>query len=108
MKKLVVILLTIIINQGCSAMSFRATNKKLDIDRFMGTWYVQSGRVTFLESGAHNPVETYSYNQEKGQIDIGFTFNKGSLDGKVKQIPQTGWVYNSPINTHWKVQPIWL
>ena len=30
-------------------MNYRATNKKLDLDKFMGTWYVQTGRVTFLE-----------------------------------------------------------
>ena len=110
MKKLITLLLTLsttIFTQGCSAMNFKATNKKLDIDKFMGTWYVQTGRVTFLEKGAHNPIEHYQYNESKKIIEISFTFNKDSLNGKLKKIPQTGYIQNTPINTYWKVSPFW-
>ena len=107
MKKVLVLLTAILINQGCSAMNFKATTKKMDLDQFMGTWYVQTGRVTFLEKGAHNPTEIYTYNSEENRIDIDFTYNKDSLNGKLKAIPQKGWVHNAPINTHWKVSPIW-
>ena len=88
-------------------MEFKATSKKLDLERFMGDWFVQSGRVTFLEQGAHNPLEIYTYNKTKNRIDIDFKYNKDSLDGKIKKVPQKGYVVNSPINTHWKVSPIW-
>tara|TARA_B100000886_G_C20397140_1_gene480872 strand:- start:142 stop:660 length:519 start_codon:yes stop_codon:yes gene_type:complete len=106
MKK-ILILITLTFNLGCSAMNHKPSNKKLDLEKFMGNWYVQKGRVTFLEAGAHNPLETYTWNESKSRVDIGFTFNKDSFEGKQKQIPQKGYIQNSPINTHWKVSPIW-
>ena len=42
MKKCITMLI-LTISMGCSSMNFKATNKKLDLERFMGTWYVQSG-----------------------------------------------------------------
>lgn len=79
----------------------------VDLQKFMGKWYVLAGRFTFLEKEVHNAVEEYTWNQEKKRIDIGFTYNKGGFDGPVKSIPQTGWVYNEETNSHWKVSPIW-
>jgi len=106
MKKFFVLFL-LVISQGCSSMTYKATNKKLDLDKFMGPWFVQSGRVTFLESGAHNPIETYTYNDSKKMINIDFKYNKDSLTGPIKKIPQKGYVQNQPINTHWKISPLW-
>ena len=106
MKKFLT-MLTLTISMGCSSMNFKATNKKLDLEKFMGTWYVQSGRVTMLENGAHNPIEKYTYNDQKERIDIDFHYNKNSLTGPIKEIGQKGWVVNQPINTHWKISPLW-
>ena len=80
---------------------------KVDIPKFMGTWYVIANIPTFLEVGAHNAVETYTWNEKENRIDIGFTFNQDSFDGKVKSIPQKGWIYNKSTNAEWRVQPFW-
>jgi apolipoprotein D and lipocalin family protein len=56
----------------------------VDIDRFMGPWYVIANIPTFLEKGAHNAVETYSLNDD-GTIGTTFTFRKNSFDGKPKE-----------------------
>ena len=40
------------------------TVDQVDIDRFMGPWYVIANIPTFLEKGAHNAVETYSLNDD--------------------------------------------
>lgn len=93
--------------QGCSSMSYSRTVKHVDIPRFMGAWYVWAGRTTFLEKGAHNPVEKYTWNEEEKRIDVNFTFNKGAFDGKPKSLPQKAWIYNAETNAHWKVQPYW-
>ena len=85
MKKCITMLI-LTISMGCSSMNFKATNKKLDLERFMGTWYVQSGRVTLLENGAHNPIEKYTYNEEKERIDIDFSYNKDSLSVLLKRL----------------------
>ncbi len=36
----------------------------VDLQRFMGDWYVIANIPTFLEKGAHNAVETYSMNND--------------------------------------------
>ena len=106
MKKSVLLLL-ITFCQGCSAMKYQPTNKIIELDRFMGTWFVQKGRVTFLEKGAYNPTEIYKYNNDNDFIEISFTFNKNSLEGKPKSIPQKGFVINEKTNAHWEVSPFW-
>ncbi len=92
---------------GCTGNSYQKTVEHVAIDRFMGTWYVITGRFTFLESGAHNAVEIYSWNEAKQRIDIDFRFNKDSLSGKEKKIPQTARIVDSQTNAHWKVSPFW-
>lgn len=103
--------LIIILLLGCTSMSNKEIDKmtvsNVDVQRFMGKWYVLAGRFTFLEKEVHNAVEVYTWNDKKQQIDIGFTYNKGSFSGKVKSIPQTGWVENKTTNSHWKVSPFW-
>ncbi len=83
------------------------TVKTVDLNRFMGSWYVLAGRFTLLESEVHNGLEIYTWNDEKQRIDVDFTYNKGSLDGPKKSIPQKGWVFNKETNAHWKVSPLW-
>ena len=92
---------------GCSAMEYNNTVDYIDIDRFMGKWFVIAGRVTFLEKGAHNPIEEYTFNADKDRIEIDFSFNKNSLSGPKKSIPQKAWIHNKKTNAHWKVSPFW-
>ena len=73
---------------GCSGMEYNKTVDYIDLDKFMGKWFVIAGRVTFLEKGAYNPIEHYTFNVEKNRIDIDFSFNKDSLSGPKKNIPQ--------------------
>lgn len=44
---------------------YKKTVDLVDIDRFMGKWYVIASRPTFLEEGAHNAIETYTWNNKK-------------------------------------------
>ncbi len=100
-------LLFLIITMGCSSVSYKKTAKDVDLQKFMGTWNVQAGRFTFLERDVHNGKEIYTWNEKEQRIDIEFTYNKGSLDGDVKSVPQKGWVHNKKTNAHWKVSPFW-
>ncbi len=92
---------------GCSSMSYNKTVDNVDIDRFMGRWYVIAGRFTFLEKGAHNAVEVYRWNKKEERIDVDFTFRKDSFDGELKSIPQKAWVHDQKTKAHWKVRPFW-
>lgn len=79
----------------------------VDRDRFMGNWYVQAGRFTALEKNVFNSVERYSWNSKNNRIDIDFSYNKGSLDGPKKSIPQKAWIVDTNTNATWKVSPFW-
>ncbi len=89
------------------AHSFTTTVPNVDRDRFMGAWYVQAGRFTALEKDVFNSVERYSWNEKEQQIDIDFSYNKGSFDGPLKKIPQTATIENKSTNATWKVSPMW-
>ncbi len=96
-----------LLNMGCTSVKYMQTVEKVDIERFMGDWYVVAGRTTFLEKGAYNSLERYIWNEKKNRIDIHFSFNKDSFDGPEKVIKQKAWIHNQDSKAHWKVQPLW-
>lgn len=78
----------------------------VDIDRFMGDWYVIANIPTFLEKGAHNAVESYALNED-GSIQTTFTFRKGGFDGEEKQYNPKGFVTDTRSNAIWGMRFIW-
>lgn len=103
-----IILWGVMILSSCSSMpKYETQINQVDLQKFMGKWYVVAGRFTFLEKEVHNGIETYEYDKVNEKIIIGFNYNKGSFNGPVKSVPQTGWVYNKTTNAHWKVSPFW-
>lgn len=90
-----------------SSKDFTHTVDKIDIQKYMGTWYVIESRPTFLEKDAYNAIEHYTWNTKENRIDIDFSYTKGSLTGPLKHIYQKGWIYNHATNAYWKISPIW-
>jgi apolipoprotein D and lipocalin family protein len=78
----------------------------VDLDRFMGDWYVIANIPTFLEKGAHNAVETYAMNDD-GTIATTFTFRDGAFDGKEKQYNPKGFIRDTGSNALWGMRFIW-
>lgn len=78
----------------------------VDLDRFMGKWYVIASIPTFLEKDAYNAVETYTMNDD-GTIDTEFTFRKGGFDGKLKDFNPKGFVKDTESNALWGMRFIW-
>ena len=78
----------------------------VDLERFMGDWYVIATIPTFLEKDAYNPVETYKRDDD-GTIATTFTFNKGSLDGPTKVFRPRGFVMDKTTNSIWGMQFVW-
>lgn len=91
---------------GCASVSF-PTVPEVELNKFMGAWYVAAGRFTPFEKEVHNAVEVYSYNEKAKRIDIDFTYRKGSFDGELKKIPQTATIVENTKNAHWLVSPFW-
>ncbi|MDB4849713.1 lipocalin family protein [bacterium] len=78
----------------------------VDLERFMGDWYVIATIPTFLEKDAFNPVETYQLSSD-GSIATTFTFNKGGLNGPEKIYRPRGFIEDKRTNAIWGMQFIW-
>lgn len=78
----------------------------VDIDRFMGSWYVIANIPTFLEKDVYNAVETYSLNDD-GTIATNFRFRKGSFDGKAKEYNPKGFILDQETNALWGMRFLW-
>ena len=78
----------------------------VDLERFMGDWYVIANIPTFLEKGAHNAVETYELNDD-GTIATTFTYRDGGFDGKQKVYTPKGFVRDTETNARWGMRFIW-
>lgn len=78
----------------------------VDLDRFMGDWYVIANIPTFIETDAYNPVETYRLNID-GTVATTFAFNKGKFSGERKEYNPKGFVVEDTGNAVWGMQFIW-
>jgi apolipoprotein D and lipocalin family protein len=93
--------------QGCTmAAKPIHTVKSVDLERFMGDWYVIANIPTFIEKGAHNAVESYRL-AEDGTIETTFTFNKDAPNGPLKVYTPRGFLQDKSSNAVWGMQFIW-
>ena len=81
------------------------TVDELDLERFMGDWYVIANIPTFIERDAHNAVESYELTSER-KVATTFRFRDGSFDGPEKVYRPTGYVRDDS-NAIWGMQFIW-
>ena len=99
-------LLTTLIS-GCAARGPEMnTVEQVDLERFMGPWYVIANIPTFLEKEAYNAIETYELNDD-GTIATTFTFNKGGFDGDQKEYSPKGFVVDTESNALWGMRFVW-
>ena len=83
-----------------------ATVDQVDLERFMGDWYVIANIPTFLEKGAHNAVESYELEPD-GTIATTFVFRKDGFDGEEKVYRPKGFVTNTDTNAVWGMRFVW-
>ena len=80
--------------------------EKVDLQRFMGPWYVIGVIPTFIEKDIYNAIETYELAPD-GTIKTTFTFNKGAFDGEAKVMNPKGFVIPGTNNAIWGMQFMW-
>tara|TARA_A100001011_G_scaffold400888_1_gene520755 strand:+ start:61384 stop:61902 length:519 start_codon:yes stop_codon:yes gene_type:complete len=80
--------------------------KNVDIQRFMGKWYVIAIIPNWIEKNPYNSIEEYSLN-EKGYIDVKYTFNQDGFDGKKRILKQKAFIKNLETKSEWEIQPFW-
>lgn len=83
-----------------------STVARVDLQRFMGAWYVIASIPTFIENGAHNAIESYRLDSD-GSIDTTFTFRAGSFDGPVKRYNPRGFIRDTDSHAVWGMRFIW-
>jgi apolipoprotein D and lipocalin family protein len=105
-RSILVLLSAALLGACASRHPDMATVDSVDLERFMGSWYVIANIPTFLEKDAYNAVETYSLNDD-GTIDTDFTFRKGSFDGEPKRYNPKGFVLDTQSNALWGMRFVW-
>lgn len=103
-----------LVGTALGACATRNTNKQatvpivqnVDLQRYMGPWFVVGAIGLGLEKGAHNAVETYTLNPD-GSIATVFQFRKDRFDGEVETKVTKAWVEKGTGNAEWRVRTIW-
>lgn len=91
---------------GCASHPPMPTVEKVELERFMGDWYVIANIPTFIEKGAHNAIESYALDPD-GSIATTFTFRAGSFDGEPRRYTPRGFVVPGTGNAVWGMQFVW-
>ena len=91
---------------ACSSAPTLPVATKVDLDRFMGDWYVIANIPTRMEKGAHNAVESYRLDTD-GTIATTFTFREDGFDGPERVMKPRGFVRDHESNAIWGMQFIW-
>ena len=100
-------ILTITFLGGCAKdMTELKTVDYVDINLFMGSWYVIANIPTFLEKDIYEAIETYSLNDD-GTIGTVFNFKRGGFEGALKEYNPKGFIVDKDTNALWGMQFIW-
>ena len=98
--------LTLILISGCQTLKPIHTVEYVDLNRFMGDWYVIANIPTFIEKDAYNAIESYRLDDD-GTVATTFSFNKGSLDGPLKEYHPRGFIRDKKSNAVWGMRFVW-
>jgi apolipoprotein D and lipocalin family protein len=79
---------------------------QVDLDRFMGDWYVIAHIPTFIEDEAEDAIERYDRNAD-GSIATTFSFHEGDPVGEREVYHATGFVRPGTGNAVWDMQFVW-
>jgi apolipoprotein D and lipocalin family protein len=82
------------------------TVEKVDLERFMGSWYVIASIPTFFEKDVYNGIESYR-SKDDGTVETTFSFNKGGFDGPLKTYHPRGFIRDKASNAVWDMQFVW-
>mgnify|MGYP003337135156 CR=1 FL=1 len=78
----------------------------VDLEKYMGDWYVIANIPTFIEKNATNAIESYKLSSD-GITHTTFSFYKGSPEGEKKIYRPKGFVFNKETNAEWRMQFLW-
>lgn len=100
-------LLTTLIS-ACTSQSLPPIKpvSSVNLNQFMGDWYVIACIPTVIETEAYNAIESYQLEKD-GSINTTFVFRKGGFDGPEKRYNPRGFVVENTGNSVWGMQFLW-
>lgn len=83
------------------------TAENVNIDLFMGRWYVHGYTPIIVDKNAYNAIEHYRLDAHK-KIQTTYQYRDGGFDGEIKTHTPVGWV-NEEVgsNAEWHMQFVW-
>ncbi len=89
---------------GCRSVTLQPYKlPPVELDRFMGEWYVIANIPTPFVKDAYNAVQNYVLNAD-GSISTTFTYREGGFDGKTKTLKPKAYVNDDPSHASWGLQ----
>lgn len=82
------------------------TVEHVDLNRYMGRWYVIAHVPNFLEKNKVGTSATYSLLPD-GRIEDIFSFHKATLEAPEKSWHGIGRVFDKTTNAVWKLRLLW-
>lgn len=91
---------------GCRTAPPLATVPAVDLDRYMGDWYVVASIPAPLERNSYNGIESYRLAPD-GTILTTYTFRDGGFDGPARRYTPNARVRNVKTHAEWGMQFVW-
>lgn len=106
--RVLVTVLVLAVLGGCSVMPPKDFPRadRVDLDRFVGTWFVIAHIPPGATSNAYNSIERYE-RVGPDRIRTVFTYRDGGFDGERERMEMTGFVQAGSNNAVWAMQPFW-
>lgn len=102
----ITLLLLITAGQVLAELPPLQTVPKVDLNRYLGTWYEVATIPQRFQKGCTGVTATYSLRPD-GKIDVLNQCYKDSLNGKYKSVHGKAWVTDTLTNARLKVQFFW-
>ncbi len=99
----------VLVLSGCALLAPKEplpTVESVDLDRYMGQWYVIANIPYFGERG--NVAGRAIYRQrDDGRMDDIYIYKKGDFDAPDERLEGVAWVVNERTRAEWKVRFYW-
>lgn len=82
------------------------TVPSVDLDRYLGTWYVIANIPYFLEDGKVATADRYAKRPD-GRFEITYIFRRGSFDAPEEEWHGVAWLPDPADTARWKVRFLW-
>jgi apolipoprotein D and lipocalin family protein len=106
MKSLFLLIFTVVPVLAMAQTKPLQTVPKVDLNRYLGTWYEIATIPQRFQKGCTGVTATYSLRKD-GKIDVLNQCYKDSLNGKHKQVHGKAWVVDKETYAKLKVQFFW-